>query len=176
MAPFLIQLASQGVVVIANGPPRANGTGTFAEFGTVGRSTYKNLLSSLDWVDANAGKGEWAHVDGTRIAAAGQSCGGGEMYGVANDARVKALGIFNSGGTKGIGGNGNGVDSFTKPLFYFLGGPKDLAYLNVSFLSPFNSFGVSVNAIAGKKRLREIETRSTSLVGKLCSKGPWWYF
>jgi dienelactone hydrolase len=137
MAPFLIQVASQGVVVIANGSPQANGTGTFASFGTAGRSSYKSLLSSIDWVEKNAGKGDWAHLDPTRIVAAGQSCGGGEAYGVANDPRVKALGIFNSGGMQGMGGNTNNVNTFTKPIFYFLGGPSDLAYQNVRTLPHF---------------------------------------
>jgi hypothetical protein len=36
---------------------------------------------SLAWIDANAGKGKFANVDGKRIAAAGQSCGGyGQTY------------------------------------------------------------------------------------------------
>jgi len=130
MAPFLLQLASQGIVVIANGPPLAGGTGDFASFGAAGRSSYKNLLSSLDWVDQNAGKGKWAHLDPTRVAAAGQSCGGGEAYGVENDKRVKVVGIFNSGGMTGMGGASASPSNFKKPIFYFLGGPKDLAYKN----------------------------------------------
>jgi hypothetical protein len=154
MAPFLLQIASQGVVVLANGPPQKNGTGDYVSFGTYGRSSYKYLVSSLDWVEQNAGKGKWAHIDPTRIAAAGQSCGGGEAYGVANDPRVKVLGIFNSGGMSGMGGATNSPATFTKPvssslllhnqsecsllvkIFYFLGGPTDMAYRNVSSPSP----------------------------------------
>jgi hypothetical protein len=118
MAPFLLQLASQGIVVIANGAPGANGTGSFTSFNpfTIGQSSYKSLLSSLDWVDENAGKGEWAHLDKSRIAAAGQSCGGGEAYGVVSDPRVKVVGIFNSGGMNGMGGSSAKPESFTKPV------------------------------------------------------------
>jgi len=61
-------------------------------------------------------------------AAAGQSCGGGETYGVSHDPRVKVLGIFNSGGMGAVGNNA--PNTFTKPIFYFLGGPSDLAYQN----------------------------------------------
>jgi hypothetical protein len=118
MAPFLLQLASQGVVVIANGILGANGTGTFANFGSYGRSSYKSLVSSLDWVDQNAGKGKWAHLDKTRIAAAGQSCGGGEAYGVVSDPRVKVIGIFNSGGMNGMGGSTAKPEAFTKPVSF----------------------------------------------------------
>jgi hypothetical protein len=35
---------------------------------------------ALDWVDKNAGQGKYANLDKTRIAAAGQSCGGLETY------------------------------------------------------------------------------------------------
>jgi hypothetical protein len=118
MAPFLLQLASQGITVIANGPPLAGGSGDFASFGTAGRSSYKSLLSSLDWVDQNAGKGKWAHLDSSRIAAAGQSCGGGEAYGVEKDKRVKVIGIFNSGGMTGMGGTSAQPSGFTKPVSF----------------------------------------------------------
>jgi hypothetical protein len=118
MAPFLLQMASQGIVVLANGPPQKNGTGDYASFGTYGRSSWKYLQSSIDWVEQNAGKGKWAHLDPTRIAAAGQSCGGGEAYGVANDPRVKVIGIFNSGGMTGMGGTNASPATFTKPVWF----------------------------------------------------------
>ncbi|KAF2396091.1 hypothetical protein EJ06DRAFT_483978, partial [Trichodelitschia bisporula] len=129
MAPFLIQLASQGVLVIANGPPAdPNAAGTFASFGAAGQAKPTAMGDSLTWVAANAGKGNWTHVDGTRIAAAGQSCGGGDVYRVATDPRVSVLGIFNSGT---MGGLVQGkVEGFAKPIFYFLGGPSDIAYKN----------------------------------------------
>ncbi|KAF2672020.1 hypothetical protein BT63DRAFT_411338 [Microthyrium microscopicum] len=124
MAPFLLQLASQGAVVISNGAPGANGTGSYASFGTLGRSSSKWLTNAIDWAEKSAGQEKWKHIDMTRVAAAGQSCGGGEAYGVETDPRVKVMGIFNSGGM----GFGSSAKSFTKPIFYFLGGPKDIAY------------------------------------------------
>lgn len=156
MAPFLLQLASQGVVVIATGAKEdpAKG-GTYASYGTYGQATPKALTEAIDWAEKKTGDPKWAHIDLSRVAAAGQSCGGTMAYAVEGDKRIKALGIFNSGnfgksaapkggifgkqgGLFGKLGGGKGmlmvqsdVTKFTKPVFYFLGGPKDMAYANV---------------------------------------------
>ena len=168
MAPFLLQLASQGVVVITNGAPGAGGAGNFASFGKSGQSSYKSLLSSIDWVAKNAGMGKWVHLDSTRIAAAGQSCGGGETYGVANDPRVKVLGIFNSGGMMGMGGNSNKPAEFKKPIFYFLGGPSDMAYKNVRMcISPSDC---SNNGI-GKKDISTLPAGLPAWLGNWAPTG-----
>jgi dienelactone hydrolase len=129
MAPFLLQVASQGLVVIANGSPEdpAKG-GTYASYGTYGKSSAKSLTDSIDWAVKSSSQPKWAHIDTTRIAAAGQSCGGFEASRIASDNRVTTFGIFNSGlsGTK-----------FTKPTFYFLGGKGDMAASGVSS-APFH--------------------------------------
>lgn len=89
------------------------------------------MTAAIDWVHSNAGQGEWAHVDASRIGTWGQSCGGLEAYAAGlNDSRVSHLGIFNSGelteqASEEIAG------SLTKPVFYILGGPSDVAYPNV---------------------------------------------
>jgi hypothetical protein len=44
--------------------------------------------------------------------------------------QVKSIGIFDSGFF-----DGSGIGSITKPTFYFLGGPSDIAYENVSLPS-----------------------------------------
>lgn len=91
------------------------------------------MEEALDWV-AQTGRDEYAFVEEGRVAVAGQSCGGVEAYQVAGDERVGALGVFNSGLLSvaeaerlvpGIGG---------KPVFYFLGGEGDVAFVNVSCL------------------------------------------
>jgi dienelactone hydrolase len=124
MAPFLLQVASNGLVVIANGSPEdpAKG-GTFASYGTYGRSSSKSLTDSIDWASKVRSQPKWAHIDTTRIAAAGQSCGGFEASGIAADKRISTFAMFNSGlsGTK-----------FVKPAFYFLGGKGDMAASGVS--------------------------------------------
>lgn len=115
---FLTEVASHGYIAIASGAP--NGTG---------ETTSKWMTHSIDWVVKHAGKGKYATVDAKRIVAAGQSCGGLEAYDQKNDPRIRGLGIFNSG----LRNNTNAVANITKPVFYFMGGPTDIAYANVSF-------------------------------------------
>lgn len=101
---------------IANGAPTGGG----------GQTTSALQKASLKWISENAGKGKYANVDGTRIAVAGQSCGGLETYDVWSDPAVSVVGIFNSGEF------GTSVKStkITKPVFFFLGGSTDIAYAN----------------------------------------------
>jgi hypothetical protein len=130
---FLTEIASHGYFIIANGKPgAAMGSTTSA----------KDLPDAIDWVYANAGKGPYATVDKTRLAAAGQSCGGIQAYSASLDSRVTLTGIFNSG----LISQGNTVlfEKLHAPIGWFLGGPTDIAYENVSFCF----FGVSVKMIA----------------------------
>ncbi|KAK4102436.1 hypothetical protein N658DRAFT_446885, partial [Parathielavia hyrcaniae] len=113
--PFLVQLASHGVLVIASGTP-----------GGSGRTTAEDMTDSIDFISSNAGRGDWAHVDASRIAAAGYSCGGIEAYAQIDDARVQHIGIWNSG----LLSDHDDARSFRKPVFFFLGGPSDIAYEN----------------------------------------------
>lgn len=122
---FLGQVASHGVMLIASG----SATG-----GTLKQTTAKMMTDSIDWIKQAAGKGNYTHVDATRIAAWGQSCGGIEAYSNAANENVGSVGIFDSGqltqaGTDSIAG------AVTKPIFYFIGGSTDIAYANVSWLN-----------------------------------------
>ena len=72
-----------------------------------------------------------SNVDATKLAAAGMSCGGIEAYEQAQDARVKAIGIFNSG-QQSVANTNRIVPPITKSVFFFLGGSSDIAYENVS--------------------------------------------
>jgi hypothetical protein len=67
----LWEMASYGIFAIAMGS--VSGTGMTSNLGKVEAPLQK---SALEWVEQNAGKGKYANVDKTRIAAAGQSCGG----------------------------------------------------------------------------------------------------
>jgi dienelactone hydrolase len=89
------------------------------------------MKDSIDFITKAAGTGNYANVDASKIAAAGMSCGGLEAYANAQDPRVKALGIFNSG-EKSPAETQNVVPPIKKPIFYFLGGTPDIAYENVS--------------------------------------------
>lgn len=96
------------------------------------------MIDALDWITENAGGGKYSTVGTTRVAVAGQSCGGLETYQMRDDDRVGYLGIFNSGFVDSGGAGGmpdEGADTIheiDKPVFYFLGGPTDIAYANVS--------------------------------------------
>jgi hypothetical protein len=122
---FLNEIASHGYYVVANGPPSgAKG----------GNSKAKDLPNAIEWVSQNAGKGQFTNMDGSKIAAAGQSCGGIQAYSASLDPRVKATGIFNSGLI--VDKNAVLFNNLTAPIGYFLGGPTDIAYENVSIISP----------------------------------------
>jgi len=103
------------VLVIASGTPRGGGS-----------TTADTMKQSIDFITRNAGQGQFANIDASRITAAGFSCGGVEAYAQINDARVQHVGIWSSG----LLSNYDAARSFRKPVFFFLGGPSDIAYQN----------------------------------------------
>jgi hypothetical protein len=119
---FLTEIASHGYFIIANGKPGANMSST---------TKASDLPDAIEWVYANAGKGPYVTVDKTRLAAAGQSCGGIQAYSASLDPRVTLTGIFNSG----LINQRNTVlfEKLHAPVGWFLGGPTDIAYENVCF-------------------------------------------
>ncbi|KAL2165109.1 hypothetical protein VTH06DRAFT_405 [Thermothelomyces fergusii] len=114
-APFLTELASHGVLVIASGTPGGGGS-----------TTSDVMRQSINFITSNAGRGEWANIDASRITAAGWSCGGLEAYDQIWDDRVQSIGIWSSG----LLSNYTAANNFRKPVFFFLGGPSDIAYGN----------------------------------------------
>jgi hypothetical protein len=134
--PLLSNIASYGFIVLASGPP--NGTGN---------TTPQLQKDALLWISAKAGTcGKYAKVDASKVASAGQSCGGLEAYTMRSDDRVKFLGIFNSGFLPSVPPSAlpdttlveplSTIKEIHKPVFYFLGGPTDVAYPNVTSLHP----------------------------------------
>jgi dienelactone hydrolase len=119
---MLTEISSHGILVLASGAPSGSGSTTSAL-----------LKTSIDWITTGAGKAKYRSLDSTRIAIAGQSCGGLEAYDLANDTRVSAIGIFNSGLFTAATST-QVASKITKPIFYFLGGSTDIAYANVSDL------------------------------------------
>jgi dienelactone hydrolase len=120
------------VTVIANGAMRGGSGGQ-----TLGTNIMKE---AIDWAESKVSTPQWSHLDVTKIAAAGQSCGGLEAAVMALDKRVKFIGMFNQGGSdankKGLpvpnGGNVPDGSKFNVPTFFFAGGPSDSAGQNVS--------------------------------------------
>ncbi|KAF2672019.1 hypothetical protein BT63DRAFT_476838 [Microthyrium microscopicum] len=116
---FLTEIASHGYFVIANGVLGAG-------FGSSSKNN--SLPDAIEWVSKNAGTGEYAHVDKSRLAVSGQSCGGIQAYSASLDKRVTLTAIFNSGLT--VEANTVLFDQLHAPIGYFLGGPTDIAYAN----------------------------------------------
>lgn len=125
---FLKEVASHGFFILSNGTP--NGPFNPDFIWETDNPQTRLHMAGLDWVTTHAGKGKFKQVDGSRVAAAGMSCGAIQAYAVQHDPRVTAVGIFNSGLM-----NVTHLDwpsTITKPFFMFLGGPTDIAYTNVS--------------------------------------------
>jgi hypothetical protein len=118
---FLAEISSHGFVIVANGDPNISGLLTMTK-GT-------DMIDAIDWVYKNAGSGQYAHIDKSRLAVAGQSCGGVQSYSASLDPRVTLTGIFNSGLINA--GNTNLFEQLHAPIGFFLGGPSDIAYENV---------------------------------------------
>jgi hypothetical protein len=116
---FNLEVASWGVILIAQGEPRQGGS-----------TNAQQMKQAIDWAVSNAGKGAYANMDASRIAAAGMSCGGTEALAMVPDSRVKAYGIFNSGNLND-GDTNRIIPQVNVPIFFFLGGPSDIAYGNV---------------------------------------------
>lgn len=132
---FLTEIASYGYLVISNGII-VNGTNPtdpnndFILAMTTGQSKASMLTDSVDWV-TKGGAAKYGNIDATKIAAAGQSCGGLESFSASyHDDRIKRTVLFNSGV----------VDSKKKyllkelksPVAYFTGQKMDGAQANVS--------------------------------------------
>lgn len=155
---FLREIASHGYVIVANGAPRGERpvkTGIPGE-DAVGapaptlpltpprrepdETSTGQLLAAIDWAAAANGRtGDdlEGHVDTTRIAVMGHSCGGLQALQAGADPRVDTVVAFASGVYVRRGSGLSGVD-ITKadlvrlhtPVAYVLGGPTDIAYAN----------------------------------------------
>ncbi|CAI4216046.1 unnamed protein product [Parascedosporium putredinis] len=177
---FHNEIASHGAFIIANGVSYIDEDEVVQEEDDPNKppasdQAPEDLTAAIDWVYENAGKGEYRHVDRTRIGVWGQSCGGLEAYGAgALDDRVHHVGIFNSGVVPGSPIPVD-VSLIKKPVFYIIGGEGDVAYPNAEVdyaalpegtpawkaqhpLGHSGGFGGpdgSIGAVAGKHMLQE---------------------
>lgn len=120
-------MASHGFFIVASGAP--NGSG---------QTTSEWMTEAIDWVTSDEAKAAHPYIESSRIAAAGQSCGGVEAYDMVPDERVSSIGIFNSGLMQPARSEAV-APTVKKPIFYFIGGSADIAYANVSLnLFPFS--------------------------------------
>ena len=147
---LLGEVASYGYLAIATGPigpepafpgPRPPAAGVPFE-----QSKTESLVKAIDWAIAeNARKGSpyYGRIDTTKIAVAGQSCGGLQAIAVGADPRVTTVLVLNSGiirggiptpdgGTRQPAGYLPASDAdlpkLHTPMLYLIGGEKDQAH------------------------------------------------
>lgn len=116
----LLEFASHGFLVIANGSP--NG---------FGRTDAEMLIDAVDWAVAENDRflSEYrGKIDTDNIAVMGQSCGGLETYEVADDPRIDTTVLWNSGLL--TPSDAHLVENLHAPVAYFTGGPSDIAHEN----------------------------------------------
>ncbi|MEO8308009.1 MAG: hypothetical protein ABI616_08205 [Pseudomonadota bacterium] len=150
----LLEVASHGYLAIAPGhvlsgpgakpaPPPAPSTQTpdLQAIAVNVKSSYKDLLSALDWAVAQNADPKslyYQRIDTQAIAVSGYSCGGAQAVRVAADPRIKTLVMMNSGLFKdGESANIPEMDvrkaalqALHTPTLYVIGGETDIAYLN----------------------------------------------
>jgi len=123
---FLIEVASYGYVIAADGVPGGN----------IGQSQtlVTNMRAALDWgVSGKASK--YGNVNTTAVTTMGQSCGGLEAMSTAyRDERVKRIIMLNIAIFQDE--RRYLLQEIKVPVAYFIGGPKDMGYPNVSFFPP----------------------------------------
>ncbi len=129
--PFLAEIASHGFLVIAIGttPPQQGQTST------------KQMWQAIDWATAQNALQDGKYrgkLDLSRVAVAGQSCGGLQAIEASVDPRVTTAMICNSGVLNSSVGapkmpSNPSKDILQKmhvPMLYIIGGPSDSAYPN----------------------------------------------
>ena len=137
-AEFLAEVASHGIVIIADGPPipekrtppeqRREPTprpspGSLKPDGTA-------LIAALDWIEARNKQSDSRYfdkVDMSKVAVMGMSCGGLMAYGASGDKRVTTVGIWNSGLLEP---NAPIFNALHSSVLIVTGGPQDIAHPN----------------------------------------------
>ena len=137
---FLGELASRGYFIVAHGrndvPFAAASALTAAS--PAGQPPLQVrggaiVLAGLDWIskeNSRRGSDYYNKLDLAKVAALGQSCGGGQVWEASKDTRIKAVAALNSSFPTRQAGSAAGwtVENLAIPAAYFIGGPGDSAY------------------------------------------------
>jgi len=103
-------------------------------------TSYRDLLTALDWVLAENGRATselYQHIDADAVAVSGWSCGGVQAMKVAPDPRIKTVVMHNTGlfpddspFAKRMDITKAALGKLHTPVIYLVGGPEDIAYQN----------------------------------------------
>jgi hypothetical protein len=137
-AAYLRQIASQGYVIVSLGVP-GGGPPAPAD-GSTDATAAEQMIEAVEWATRETVRqgGEFfGHIDVSRIAVGGHSCGGLQALAVSDDPRIETTLVLNSG-IYNIPGSGRSrvpVDKsqlakLHSPMIYQIGGPGDIAYVN----------------------------------------------
>lgn len=143
----LLELASRGYLVIANGrilsgpgaPPAEPQAAPAPGQLPPSRTKAAELSDAIDWAlkeNQRPGSPYFGRIEPTQVAVSGWSCGGVQALKIGADPRVKTLVLHNTGIFNGpsllpemdIGKDA--LKALHTPVIYILGGPTDIAYAN----------------------------------------------
>jgi len=121
-------VASHGFIVIANGAydaPAISG----------GSVDPTKQIDAMDWVESQVSKNQLLNrADTSKIAVAGQSCGGNEALLAGADPRTKTVLAWNTGffadGASSLSGTRADLKYLHSPVIFINGGVNDVAYNN----------------------------------------------
>lgn len=127
---LLAEVASHGYVIIAIGSLQMT-----VEEREHEHTPDDELLKALDWIfDRGRAPGNdySGNVDLDKVAVGGMSCGGAQVFRVADDERIKSYLIFNAGmgDMTMAGASAQSLQNLHASVLYLLGGKSDIAYSN----------------------------------------------
>jgi hypothetical protein len=122
---WLLELASYGVIAIADGKPAASASSDPAANGIRPGPDAKPMMMAIDWITAENARPcspfyQKLAVD--KIGIGGQSCGGMMTLLSAGDKRVATAMVFNSGLSSG---DATLFGSYHAPMLFLAGGSSD---------------------------------------------------